>query len=72
VKFLWEWLTWLEAISKKADRLYWQEKHLNFKYQLHDCAEISGQGIFFATRSKRRCFQMARAPAAWIGKSGGV
>jgi hypothetical protein len=37
----------LESISKKADRLQWQEKHLNFKYQMYDCAEIRGQSIFF-------------------------
>jgi hypothetical protein len=37
----------LEAISKKADRLQWQKKDLNFKYQIHDTAKISGQGIFF-------------------------
>jgi hypothetical protein len=23
------------------------KKNLNFKYQIHDCAEIRGQGIFF-------------------------
>jgi hypothetical protein len=42
--------TIIGAILKKADRLQWQEKHLNFKYQINDYAEISGQGIFFATK----------------------
>jgi hypothetical protein len=37
----------LEAISKKADRLQWQEKDLNFENQIHDTAKIRDQGIFF-------------------------
>jgi hypothetical protein len=27
--------------------LQWQDEHFNFIYQIRDCAEIRGQGIFF-------------------------